>query len=317
MKGKKILAIVLVCVVLVTTLIGCASKKYPSENINVVIPYSAGGPTDMSVRGILEFAQLPKGVSFVPTNKTGANGIVGFTETANSKKDGYNIGVVSVDLLMQHYQGNTALTLKDYIPLAATIADPYGLVVKSDAPFKTVQEFVAYAKANPGKVKIGNSGAGGAPDLAAKAVTDHFKIDAVHVPYNGSADCIAALAGGHIDATFTQVSPAKTQMDAGALVMLAILGDKRMDAFPNVPTFKESTDITFAMRGWVCVVAPAGVSQEQVDYLRDILKKSVATKEYKEYIKKLGLQPVEIVGADLEKMLTEDDAFYKNLLAKK
>jgi tripartite-type tricarboxylate transporter receptor subunit TctC len=269
----------------------------------------------MSVRGMLDVAgkQLPKGVSFVPANRTGAGGIIGMTETANAKPDGYGIGVISVDLLMQQYLGKTDLNLGKFTPFACAMADPYGLVVRADAPYKTVDEFINYAKANPEKITVGNSAAGGAPHLAALAFEKAFGIKFTHVSYDGSADCIANIAGGHIDATFTQPSPAKTQMDAGKMKMLAILDQKRMASFPNVPTVSETQKIDFNMRGWVVLAGPAGMKKEQVDYLTKLFSDTVKKDDYKKVITSLGMQPVEIIGDDLTKMLKEDDAFYKKL----
>lgn len=314
---KKTVSLLLVVFMVVMAFCGCSgSAKYPSKNINVIIQYSPGGPTDMSVRGLLDVAgrKLPKGVSFVPVNKTGAGGIIGMTETANSKPDGYNIGVIAVDLLMHHYLGKTDLTLDKFIPLATTMADPYGLVVRSDAPYQTVDDFIKYAKEHPGEVAVGNTSAGGAPHLAALAFEKQFGIQFKHVAYNGSADCIAAIVGKHIDATFTQPSPAKAQMDAKELKMLGVLDKQRMKSFPDVPTVSETQNIDFAMRGWVVIVAPAKTSKEHVDYLKNLFADTVKDPEYQKVITSLGMQPVVIVGDDLTKMLEEDDAFYRDLL---
>ncbi|HBR02806.1 MAG TPA: tripartite tricarboxylate transporter substrate binding protein [Ruminiclostridium sp.] len=311
-KTTIVLAIIMLAAILVS---GCGSKQFPGKNINVTIQYSAGGPTDMSVRGLLDVAgkNLPKGVSFVPANKTGAGGIIGMTETAKAKTDGYNIGVISVDLLMHHYLGKTDLTKDDFIPLAVTMADPYGLVVNAKAGYQTVDEFIAYAKDHPGEVTVGNSAAGGAPHLAALAFEKQFGLKFKHVAYDGSAECIAAIAGGHLDATFTQPSPAKAQMDAGQMKMLAIMDEKRMESFPDVPTVNETQKIDFNMRGWVMIAAPAGMSEEHIAYFKDLFTNAVKDSKYKEVIASLGMQPVEYIGDDITKMLNEDDAFYKEL----
>lgn len=310
---KKV-AIVLLSVLFLVPLLASA-ENYPSKNINVIIQYSPGGPTDMSVRGLLDVAgrALPKGVSFVPTNMTGGAGIIGMTATANSKPDGHNLGVIAVDLLMHHYLGKTELSLANFIPIAATMADPYGLVVNANGKYGTVDEFIAYAKEHPEEITVGNSGAGGAPHLAAKAFEDNFGIKFTNVTYDGSADCIAAIAGGHLDATFTQISPAKAQIEAGALKMLGIIADERMTNFPDIPTVKESQNIDFSMRGWVVVCAPVGTKQEHLDYLSKLFADAVASDEYKETIRSLGMEPVEYTGEKLTEMLMADDVFYKNL----
>lgn len=315
---KKMILMVIALVLISIGLVACAGNaQYPSKNISVIIQYSAGGPTDMSVRSMLEYAgrELPKGVSFVPENRTGSGGIVGMTETANAKPDGYHIGVIAVDLLMHKYFGRTELGLDNYIPLAATLADPYALVVASTAEYSTLEEFVSYCQENPGEVVIGNSAAGGAPHLAAIAFEKAFDVEFKHVSYDGSAECITAIVSGEIAGTFTQPAPAVAQLQAGNLEMLTVLSDSRLEAYPDVRTAEEINDqADLSMRGWVVIVAPKGTSDEHVKYLRDIMTK-VATdsNEYKEAIRNLGMEPVAITGDALDQMLTQDDAFYKEL----
>lgn len=312
---KRALLLLLVAVLLIP--VSSLAADYPERNINVIIQYSPGGPTDMSVRGLLEVAgkKLPSGVSFVPVNMTGGAGIIGMTATANSKPDGYNLGVIAVDLLMHHYFGRTELSLDNFVPLAATMADPYGLVINATAEYQTVDEFIAYAKEHPEEVIVGNTGAGGAPHLAAIAFQNQFGLKFTNVTYDGSADCIAALAGNHINATFTQVSPAKAQMEAGALKMIGVIADERMPSFPDVPTVKETQEIDFSMRGWVVVCAPVGTAPEHVEYLTNLFAEAAKTQEYKDIIRSLGMEPVELSGESLNAMLASDSLFYKDLIA--
>ena len=204
---------------------GDKTADYPKENITVIVPYSAGGPTDMS------------GVSFMPENQTGAGGLIGMSATAASDNDGYTLGPIAVDLLMMKYEGKTELGLDSFIPLAATMADPYGLLVAANnGKYDSVEEFVAYCKEHPGEVTVGNSGVGTATHLAAIAFERDFGITLNHVSYDGSADVVAAMAGGHLDASFTQMQPAKSQVEAGTLKMLGFLADERMESYPDIPT---------------------------------------------------------------------------------
>lgn len=133
---KRFVAMLLASLAILA-LVGCSSSDgektadYPKENITVIVPYSAGGPTDMSVRALLDAASkyLPSGVSFMPENQTGAGGLIGMSATAASDNDGYTLGPIAVDLLMMKYEGKTQLGLDSFVPLAATMADPYGLLV--------------------------------------------------------------------------------------------------------------------------------------------------------------------------------------------
>ena len=309
-------------VFMVLALVGCSSSDgdktadYPKENITVIVPYSAGGPTDMSVRALLDAASkyLPSGVSFMPENQTGAGGLIGMSATAASDNDGYTLGPIAVDLLMMKYEGKTQLGLDSFVPLAATMADPYGLLVAANnGKYDSVEEFVAYCKAHPGEVTVGNSGVGTATHLAAIAFERDFGITLNHVSYDGSADVVAAMAGGHLDASFTQMQPAKSQVEAGTLKMLGFLADERMESYPDIPTVSETMNSDTNFRGWVVVCAPAGTDQAKIDYLSDIFAKAVASDEYKAAIRNLGMEPVELTGTALNDMLKADDAKYAEL----
>ena len=320
---KRFVAMLLASLAILA-LAGCSNSgngdgdkaDYPKENITVIVPYSAGGPTAMSVRALLDAASkyLPSGVSFMPENQTGAGGLIGMSATAASDNDGYTLGPIAVDLLMMKYEGKTQLGLDSFVPLAATMADPYGLLVAANnGKYDSVEEFVAYCKEHPGEVTVGNSGVGTATHLAAIAFERDFGITLNHVSYDGSADVVAAMAGGHLDASFTQMQPAKSQVDAGALKMLGFLADQRMESYPDIPTVSETMNSDTNFRGWVVVCAPAGTDQAKIDYLSDIFAKAVASDEYKAAIRNLGMEPVELTGTALNDMLKADDAKYAEL----
>lgn len=320
---KRFVAMLLASLAILA-LAGCSNSgngdgdkaDYPKENITVIVPYSAGGSTDMSVRALLDAASkyLPSGVSFMPENQTGAGGLIGMSATAASDNDGYTLGPIAVDLLMMKYEGKTQLGLDSFVPLAATMADPYGLLVAANnGKYDSVEEFVAYCKAHPGEVTVGNSGVGTATHLAAIAFERDFGITLNHVSYDGSADVVAAMAGGHLDASFTQMQPAKSQVEAGTLKMLGFLADERMESYPDIPTVSETMNSDTNFRGWVVVCAPAGTDQAKIDYLSDIFAKAVASDEYKAAIRNLGMEPVELTGTALNDMLKADDAKYAEL----
>ena len=309
------------CVALILSLIfilslSACSSEYPSKNISVIVPYSAGGNTDMSVRALLDVASsdLPKSVSYVVENKTGNGGLVGIEALADSDKDGYHIGTINIDFLLHIALGDTDLTVDDFIPLVATMADPYALVISSSNPnYSNMEEFIAYAKANPGVVKIGHAGAGGAPHVAALAVAQKLGLEFTYFGYEGSADCITAIASGEIDATFTQPTPAASQVQSGALSMICVLDTQPLVAFPDVPTYESVCGEAFAMKGFVALAAPAGMAEDQVTYLRDSLTKALGTSDYQAAIENLGMQYVQIAGDELTQMIANDSALYSEL----
>ena len=234
MRAKKVLALAVSAVLAVGMLSGCGGEKaYPSKNVSVIVPFGAGGNTDMSIRALLNTAteKVDDKYTFVVENKTGNAGLVGMEALANSDADGYTLGATCIDLMLHMCFGRTETTMDDYIPIACTMADPYGLVVSASSPnYKTLEEFVDYAKANPGKVKVGDSGAGAAPNVAAKAFEMYFGVQFDIYSYDGSADCVTAIENGEIDATFTQPSPAVASLKAGTLSMLGVLANERLAA---------------------------------------------------------------------------------------
>lgn len=319
---KKILTTVLALVMMLTLTAGCGSgdKKaaYPQDgDITVVIPKAPGGGTDVSARGMIQFLQkeLP-GSKFLPTNKPDGGGVTGMVDVANAKPDGHTLGMVTVELAMFPHQGKSKVTYKDYAAICAPIAAPAALIVPSEAPYNTVDEFVAYAKANPGKVQMGNSGTGAIWHIAALSFEEEFGVKFKHVPYpKGSADIAAALAGKHIDATLADPSVFKSQVDAGNLKILAVMAASRSEIYPNVPTFKElGHDMT--IRAWAALVAPKDTPEEKLEVLRSAAKKVCESKEFKEYFIKQGIDPTVIIGDECAKMMQDDDAMYAKFLGK-
>ena len=179
-----------------------------------------------------------------------------------------------------------------------------------------VDEFVAFAKANPGKVKMGNSGIGAIWHIAALSFEEEFGVQFKHVPYpKGSADIAAALAGKHIDATLADPSVFKSQVDAGNLKILAVMADTRGVIYPDVPTFKELGH-NMTVRAWAALVAPKDTPKEKLEALRAAAKKVCESKEFKDYFMKQGIDPTCIIGADADKMMAEDHAMYEKFLKK-
>ncbi len=319
---KKILLVLMAMLCMAAMLTGCGSdsKKaaYPADgDISVIIPKAPGGGTDTSARGLIQFMEkeLP-GSKFVPVNRPDGGGITGMVELANAKPDGHTLGMVTVELAMFPHQGKCKNTYKDYAAICAPIAAPAALIVPKDAPYNTVEEFAAYAKANPGKVQMGNSGVGAIWHIAAMSFEQEFGVQFKHVPYpKGSADIAAALAGKHIDATLADPSVFKSQVDAGNLKILGIMADSRSELYPDVPTFKELGH-DMAVRAWATLVARKILRKKKLEVLRNAAKKVCASKEFKEYFMKQGIDPTAIVGADADKMMAEDHVMYGKFLTK-
>ncbi len=307
-------------VALVLLIAGCGddAKKavYPSDgDISVIIPKAPGGGTDVSARGLLQFMQkeLP-GSHFVAVNKPDGGGVTGMVEIANAKPDGHTLGMVTVELAMFPHQGKCKNTYADFAAICAPIAAPAALIVPGGAPYKNLDEFVTYAKANPGKIQMGNSGTGAIWHIAAMSFEDEFGVKFKHVPYpKGTADIAAALAGKHIDATLSDPSVFKSQVEAGNLKILAVMADSRSEIYPDVPTFKELGH-NMTIRAWAALVAPKNISKDKLEILRVAAKKVCNSKEMKDYFIKQGIDPTAIIGDDCDKMMKDDHIMYEKFL---
>jgi tripartite-type tricarboxylate transporter receptor subunit TctC len=299
---------------------GAQTLSYPTKNITVVIPKNPGGGTDASARTLIEYTKnaLPKGVMFVPENKPAGNGVARLIEVAKARPDGYKLVMTTVELAMFPHEGKSPVTYADFTPLVTPIADPCSLVVRADAPYKTLREFFDAAKANPGKLKVGNSGTGAIYHLAALNIERKLGLKFNNIPYNeGIGPAIGALVGGHLDAVITTPGTAKSQVDAGALRILGVMDSERFELFPDVPTFKEALgqDLGLKMRAWAVLAGPAKLPQKIADELITVFGVTVNSPEYKAAMKKQGIMPVVILGKYAEVMMMEDHNTYKDLIA--
>lgn len=293
---------------------------YPKKNIDVVIPKNPGGGTDTSARTVIEYAKdmMPNGRIFVPVNKPAGNGLTGLIEVAKAKPDGSKLVMTTVELAMFPHQGKSPVTYKDFTPIATTIADPVVLVVNADSPYTTLQEFIDGAKANPGKIKIGNSGMGAIYHLAGINIERLTGTKFNHIPFNeGTGPAIASLVGNHIDATLTTPGAVKSHVDGGLLRILGVMDEKPFPLIPDVPTFKEALnlDTNVKMRAWAVLATTAGVPDDVKKQLVDAFTVVVEKPEYQAALEKQGIMPVVIVGDDAYNMMKEDHDMYAELIA--
>lgn len=309
-----ILALALVLAISSTALAESALKpdNYPKHNVGVVVQFSAGGPTDLSVRGVLD--AVDEDITFAAENVTGGSGLIGLTKVATSATDGYTLGCINVDLAINYALGRTEMSPTDFIPLACSICDYYTLVVGADAPYDTLEEFVAYVHDHPGEVVIGDTGVGAAPYLAEVSIANFLDLDYKTVSYDGSADCITAVVGGHIDGTFTQLSPAKGQLEAGGLKAIACVANERMTSWPNIPTVKETyPEINFELASWVFISAYKGTDEAICAYLADVLGAASASDKFQETLAGLSMQNVPMTGDEALEFINAQVDLYKDL----
>lgn len=287
---------------------------YPTKSITLISPTSAGGGTDLTARALAAEAEEHLGESIGIVNKPGASGSVGMAEGANAKPDGYTVTMVIAELTMLEHLGISPLSYEEVKPVALVNLDPAALTVSADAPYNTLEEFVAYAKENPGELKVGNAGSGSTWHLAAESLAKSAEIELNHVPFEGAAPAVTALAGGHVDAVTVSPAEVKTQLEAGSLKTLAVMSESRSDIIPDVPTFSEAGLEIEEIGTWRGLVVPKDTPDEIVTILEDAFLKAAEEEDFKKFMASNGLG-IELKGSnDFEKYMEENFEYYGKLI---
>src|SRR5881227_2208484 len=268
---------------LAATALPAAAQNYPSRPITLIVPWGAGGGTDATARilGSLMEKELGQPVNVI--NRTGGSGVVGHAAIAQAAPDGYTIGMVTVEIGMMHWQGLTELSGTSYTPIGLVNADPAGLQVRADAPYKDAKELVAAIKANPGKFKASGTGQGGIWHLAIAGMLQDLKVDpasAPWVPSQGAAPGLQDLVAGGVEIAPRSPPETGTLFDARQVKSLAVMAEQRSALYPNVPTLKEATGSSWTMAAWRGIAAPKGIPAETRDKLVAAIRKIATGKEY-------------------------------------
>ncbi|MBE2893503.1 Bug family tripartite tricarboxylate transporter substrate binding protein [Spirabiliibacterium falconis] len=291
------------------------AADYPTRNIEVIVPYSAGGGTDLVTRAFVDAANkyLPHNMGVV--NKAGGGGAVGLTEIVMARPNGYKIGTGTVELTMLPNLGLVNWKASDVKPIARLNAEPSAISVKADSQWNSFQEFIDYAKHNPDKIRIGNSGTGAIWHIAAEALSDKTGAKFTHIPYGGANPAVTALLGGHIEAV--TVSPAEviTHVQNNTIRILAIMADKRSEKFPDVPTLKElGVDLSIAT--WRGIVVPKKTPDDVVNKLSEVAFKVSQNDEFNQSLEKMNLTPAYLNSEEFEKVIEKDNAFFHDIMTK-
>ncbi|MEW6187633.1 MAG: tripartite tricarboxylate transporter substrate binding protein [Thermodesulfobacteriota bacterium] len=308
MKGKS--AIVLLVLISLMGFWGLSSAEvFPSKPINLWVGWGAGSGTDISQRAIADIVSKSLKQPVVVSNITGGGGTLVLGRLKAEKPDGYTLANTSSATLgriphLQPVPYNAQDPLKDFIPVMSYSYYLYGLAVKSDSPWKTFEEFIAYAKANPGKIRYSTSGVGTGQHLAMEYLAMKENIKWTHVPFATSPQAVAAVMGGHVEAT-SQTPEWKEQVDSGQMRLLVCWNDKRMPFYPKVPTLKEK-GYDFSVQAIIVLYAPANTPKEVVTALSKAFRQAAATEEVKKLLNSLSY-PVDIKdGPELMQIIKKD-----------
>jgi tripartite-type tricarboxylate transporter receptor subunit TctC len=271
-----------------------AHAAYPDHPVRVIVPFAAGGPTDVMARLVAQKLSESLKQQFYVENRPGAGGNIGMMVAARATPDGYTLMVASSSFVVNPslYAKNPYDAFKDFAPITLAAASPNILVVNSSFPAKSVKELIEILKKEPGKYSIANPGIGTTPQLAAELFKLTLKLDATSVPFGGAGPAIQSAVAGHTPIALTALPPTSPQVQAGTLRGLAVTSAKRSDALPDVPTMAEAgvqDQESETMQG---VFAPAGTPKEIVDLLNKEIAKIMAMPDVKEKCAQLGFDAV-------------------------
>jgi tripartite-type tricarboxylate transporter receptor subunit TctC len=282
-----------------------AQDKFPQRPITLIIPWAAGGTSDQTGRALANAAERVLGQTIVVVNKPGASTTIGMAELAHAKPDGYTIGTLSSTSYLLRAQGRElpydAIESFSYISFIGD--NLMGIAVLSDSPYKTLNDLIADAKKNPGKLKYGTAGAGSTPHLAMEAVSMASGARFVHIPQQGSAGSMPALLGKHVN-FICDVSVWAPFVAQGQARLLAVTPPNRSEAYPDVPSLSE---FGFSpLRSLAAIIGPAGIPEPVRQKLEAAFRKATHDEGFRGAMRKLSMQVIDMPGPEVKKLVQSE-----------
>jgi len=313
MRGsvKRMLAFVaisLLCSILIPVAPQSALGAYPDRPIRIIVPFAPGGGVDIMARLIGDFISKDCGEPVIVENKPGAGTIVGTMAAANSAPDGYTLLMASPPFAINP-SINTRLpydTFKAFTPVALVARSFDIVVVNPKLPLMSIQDVIAYAKANPGKLNFGSPGTGSSPHLAGEVFKSLANVDITHIPYKGSAPAITDLLGGQIQMMFSTVPSAASYVHGGQLRALAVTSARRSSAYPDLPTVAEAGVAGYVVESWYGLYAPMGTAPDVVNLLNASVANAIRAGIFKTIEANEGLMFSPATPEDFGRYVLED-----------
>jgi tripartite-type tricarboxylate transporter receptor subunit TctC len=292
------------------------AQDYPSQSIRLIVPFAAGGAVGAVARVLGAPLSAWLGQSVVIDNRGGAGGIIGMEAVAKSPPDGYTLLLAHSGLTYMPglYSKLPFDPLKDFDGVITAVSGTYVLAVFNDAPFKTIPELVAYAKANPGKLSYGSAGIGSTLHLAAEFFKRAAGVDIIHVPYRGAAQATTDLVGGQVQMMFGPVVAVLPLAQAGKVRALAVTSAKRSALAPELPTMIESGVPGFEVTGWYGLAAPAGTPKGIVERLNAETNRALQSSEIIEQFRVQGYEPIGGTPDQMNAQIRSDTAQWTKII---
>ncbi len=294
-----------------------AQSDFPAKPIRIIVPFAAGGSTDVLARVTAQVMSKALGQPVVVENRAGASGNIGAEAVAKAAPDGHTLLFTTTNLTL-----NPAVTknlpydaVRDFAPITMVAFAPMVLVTRPDFGGNSIGDLVAYVKANPGKTNFSSSGKGGAPHLAGELFKMGAGLDMVHVPYNGAAPALTDVVAGNVQMTFTTYVSASALLQGGRVKAVAVASDKRLPLLPNVPTFGESGYKGIEIGTMFGLLAPAKTPPAVVQKIYATIEAASKTEDFRQQIAKQGADLVVNSPETYTRYIADDVAKWKKLIA--
>lgn len=294
-----------------------ADDSYPSKVTTLISPFAAGGTNDFLARAMAKKLESTLGKTFIVENRAGANGIIGASYVAKNAGDPYvllfgNSATHGTNITL--YPKTSYDAIKDFTPIGMVGAVPLVLIVSSKLPVHSVQELIAYGKANPGKLSYGSSGIGGTGHITGEKFKQVTGMDIVHAGYKGDAPAVADVLAGQIPAAFVGATAVISHLKSGRLRVLAVAGKNRSSAMPDIPTFAEAGVKDIEVVQWYAVMAPAGIPKPVADKLSAAVADAVKSPEMKKAFQTQGADPITANSAELDSFIKAEIAKFATVI---
>ena len=313
---KSLLATIAAAMLAITTSWSPARAQdtYPSRQITLIAPYPPGGVVDMTARMLAEGLKEKFNQSAIVLNKAGANGMIGLTDLVKAEPDGYTLllnndgGLGIPPAVDPNFKFDP---MKDYTPIAQVVQHGWMFIVNSGIPAKTMQEFIAYAKARPGEMTFGTPGIATLPHIATELFMLRAGVKMVHVPYKGAAPALTDLIAGTVKVNVQSVPTALGQISNERLKVLAVLNGQRLKELPNVPIMQESGLSNFVITSWLGLFGPPRLPAAIRDKISQAVVEIVQQPRFQEKFRSIGFEPVSGDAATFGKLYYADVARWK------
>jgi tripartite-type tricarboxylate transporter receptor subunit TctC len=268
--------------------VALGQEKFPNRPIQFIIPWAAGGGGTVNAQALQPHFEKAIGGSIQIINKPGGGGTIAWNYVANAAPDGYTVGVTNQSFILTQYTTRTGVSFKKVDPIIMVIDMPAALAVKTDAPWKNFKEYIQYAKANPGKVQMGNSGLGANYHVSALGIEMVTGVKLTHVPFKGAGPSVTALMGGHVDSLVAELPTLLPYVEGKKFRLLVVGAPERNFAVPDVPIMQEEGYEQILIGAWYVWSVPKGVPKDRFQKLHDAFKAAMEAPEYRELYRKLG-----------------------------